>query len=363
MPRISDNTNGCRFRIHVTAAIVLFFVTPLVLGGDEPAAVWPLWDGHETVEQYAHRVNLPPTKTLDLGNGVKLETVLIPAGKFIMGTPEREKPAVGQTMAGISAGVLLALVMTLLIRAWKKHNRPQFSLAFMLLMTVVASIGVWGGVRWREALKRVDANDDEHPAHEVTLTNVFYMGKYTVTQEQYQQVMRWNPSQFKGYSNPVETVSWDETQDFCKNLTHQTKQPVRLPTEAEWEYSCRAGTRSTYYSGDTDKDLDRVAWYDSNSKNTTHAVGQKEANGFGLYDMQGNVWQWCLDLYGEDYYGKSPAKDPGGPTQGHGYVMRGSSWGDARVCCRSAYRSWHTPEHRHDYHGFRVVVAPLSRTP
>ena len=146
-------------------------------------------------------------------------------------------------------------------------------------------------MRWNEALKHPDDFPIEHPAHPVTLTQPFYMGKYVVTQEQYQAVTGATPSTFKGNDNPVEQVSWDDAEAFCKKLSEQTKQAVRLPTEAEWEFACRAGTKTTYYSGDTDKDLDRVAWNDANSKNTTHPVGQKEANTFGLYDMHGNVWQ------------------------------------------------------------------------
>ena len=143
----------------------------------------------------------------------------------------------------------------------------------------------------------------------------FYMGKFAVTQGHYQAVTGQNPSQFKGRDNPVETVSWNDAQAFCKKLTSKQIQAVRLPTEAEWEFACRAGTRTRYYSGDTEADLALVAWYSAkNSKGTTHPVGQKEANTFGLYDMHGNVWQWCQDWYGEDYYGKSEAENPKGPA-------------------------------------------------
>ena len=126
-------------QIHLIAAIIVFFITPFVLVADAPA---PLWDGHESVADYAKRVNLPPTKTLDLGNNIKLDLVLIPAGKFIMGTPDPEKPAVGQTMVGISGGILFAFILLLLVRARMKRARLQFSMAFMLLLTFVASVGL-----------------------------------------------------------------------------------------------------------------------------------------------------------------------------------------------------------------------------
>ncbi len=209
----------------------------------------------------------------------------------------------------------------------------------------------------------MDDFENEHPTHAVLLTKPFYMGKFTVTQEQYQAVMGASPSNFKGKDNPVETVSWDDAQAFCKNLTEQTKETVRLPTEAEWEYGCRAGTASTYHSGDTEADLGRVAWYFGNSNNTTHPVGQKEANVFGLYDMHGNVWQWCQDWYGEDYYSKSPAENPEGPAQGAVRLLRGGSWAFFPGVCRSAFRDRRGPVIRGDFIGFRVVVAPASRTP
>ena len=134
-----------------------------------------------------------------------------------------------------------------------------------------------------------------------------------------------NPGKFKGKDNPVEWVSWDDAQAFCKKLSEQTKQSIRLPTEAEWEYSCRAGTKTTYHSGDSDKDLDRVAWYEVNSKRTIHPVGQKEPNTFGLYDMHGNVWQWCEDLWDEKYYSKSPTENPQSRDRGYFRSVRGGS--------------------------------------
>ena len=356
---------------------IVFVLAGSLSASELPTPAYPLWDGHESVADYAKRVNLSPTKTLDLGNNIKLELVLIPAGKFIMGTPAPEKPIVGQTMLGVSGGILFLALLLLLFRAWRKGHRPQFSLALMLVMMIVTSVGVWGGVRWHEALKVVD-REDEHPAHDVILTQPFYMGKFDITQEQYQHVMGTNHSHFKGKSNPVEAVSWDDAQDFCKKLIVQTKQSIRLPTEAEWEFSCRAGTRTTYHSGNTEADLDRVAWYGANSKGTTHPVGQKEPNTFDLYDMHGNVWQWCQDWYGKNYYSKSLTESPRGPAHGGwlvfrggswdfnaegSRVLRGGSWGFNAEGCRSASRDNCAPVLWYPVGGFRVVVAVPSFGP
>ena len=359
-------------------------IAPIVNQTQPPC---PLWDGHESVVVYAKKVNLPPVRNIDLGNGVKIETVLIPAGKFTMGTPEHEKPVVGQTILGISGGILLLLVLNILVRAWKKRKqpltsntekrigfRPQFSLGYLLLMTFVASFCSMGGVRWYEALKHLGVYENERPAHEVTLTKTFYMSNYPVTQEQYQQVMGTNPSGFKGNKNPVETVSWDDAQEFCKKVTERMMASVpdpsplipdpclcRLPSEAEWEYACRAGTRTYYYSGDTKVDLKRVAWCYANSNMATHPVGEKEANAFGLYDMHGNVWQWCQDWYSK--YSSNPVTDPQGSAQGAYRVLRGGSWCDNPGGCRTARPGRYRPDLRIDFVGFRVVVVPASRTP
>ncbi|HYF50612.1 MAG TPA: formylglycine-generating enzyme family protein [Planctomycetota bacterium] len=347
---------------------------------------YPLWDGQESVADYAKRVSLPPTQTLDLGNGVKMELVLIPPGKFIMGTPEplpvdedafHKKIGSGQVLLALSAGALLVMLMVVLVRVICQRQRPRVSLGQLLAMTVAAGIALLSGMHWSESARGLDrakleykvakarfdsANPEETPAHPVTLTRPFYMGKYTVTQEQYQAVTGANRSRFKGNNHPVEMVSWDDAQDFCTILTEQSKQAIRLPTEGEWEYACRAGTTTIYHSGDADADLKSVAWYDGNSQGTTHPVGQKEANAFGLYDMHGNVWQWCQDWYEEDYYKRLESEDPQGPAKGSWRLLRGGSWDFPAWCCRSANRRKFDPVRRFGDHGFRVV-APASTTP
>jgi len=355
----------------------------------EPAdtkSSYPLWDGHETIEQYAKRTDLPPTKTLDLGNGVNLDLVLIPAGTFIMGTPEpkpvdedsfHKKIVLGQAAFAAGIGALLVMLAVVIIRAIRHRRRPQYSLGRFLLMIVAASVAVLGGMHWwfstkalaqaqaeyKAALARYQTSYDwEKPAHDVTLTKPFYMCQYEVTQEQYQQVMGVNPSHFKGVNLPVEQVSWDDATEFCKKLSEKTGQIMRLPTEAEWEYACRAGTMTTYYTGDTDADLDKAAWSFANSKNTTHPVGQKAANAWGLHDMHGNVWEWCQDWF--DQYKPEAAVDPQGPPQGDYRVLRGGCWAHAPAHCRSARRFGFHPGYRSASVGFRVVVGcGSSRTP
>jgi formylglycine-generating enzyme required for sulfatase activity len=189
---------------------------------------------------------------------------------------------------------------------------------------------------------------EDSTAHRVKLTKGFWMGKYEVTQEQYEAVVGSNPSYFKGANNPVEQVSWHDAVAFCNKVGG------RLPTEAEWEYACRAGTTTKYHSGDTDSDLARVAWYDGNSGNTTHAVGGKQANAWGLHDMHGNVWEWCADWYGD--YPKGDVTDPVGPSSGSRRVLRGGSWLNTASYCRSAHRGRTYPSNCNYYCGVRVVV-------
>jgi hypothetical protein len=339
----------------------------------------PLWDGHESVAAYAQRAGLPPTKQIDLGNGVTLDLVLIPAGQFIMGTPEPNKPEItvysGQVLIGIGAVFALALLVFLLFRK-SSGRRFSFSLRGLLAFSLACSVIVWGGTRWYQALAQIREYDaamaryaaaeaNEKPGHPVLISKAFYMGKYVVTQAQYEALIGANPSQFKGAQLPVETVSWNDAKAYCEKLNALLAahaQEARLPTEAEWEYACRAGTRTRFYSGDDDSDLDAVAWYDKNSGGKTHPVGGKKANVFGLYDMHGNVWQWCQDAYAENYE-KLGATDPNKDAPGAARVLRGGSWDGDPEYCRSSYRGGDFPVFRIFNFGFRVVVVPSSRTP
>ena len=198
-------------------------------------------------------------------------------------------------------------------------------------------------------------------AHEVTLTQPFYLSVYEVTQEQYERVMGKNPSNFKGPQNPVEEVSWDDAVEFCRKLSELPEEKAagrvyRLPTEAEWEYACRAGTTTKYSFGDSESELGEYGWFDKNSDRKTHPVGQKQPNKWGLYDMHGNVWEWCSDWYGG--YPKSAVTDPVGGSTGSARVFRGGSWSCGAAGCRSANRAGSDPSYRGDYVGFRVALSP-----
>jgi formylglycine-generating enzyme required for sulfatase activity len=239
----------------------------------------------------ARKVGVPVAKELDLGGGVTIKLVLIPAGKFMMGSPDSEQ------------------------------GRSKF----------------------------------EGPQHEVALSKPFYVGVTEVAQAQYQAVMGTNPSNFKGETNPVEMVSWTEATAFCKKLSEKSRHAVRLPTEAEWEYACRAGTATAFSFGDSDGALGDYAWYISNSSNTTHPVGQKKPNAWGLYDMHGNVWEWCADWYGD--YPKGAVTDPQGAASGTYRVLRGGSWSHGAGDCRAARRYDGYPGTPRRSCGFRVVVS------
>jgi formylglycine-generating enzyme required for sulfatase activity len=333
----------------------------LALPAHAAESTFPLWDNSESIAEYAKRANLPPTKTLDVGNGVKLELVLIPAGKFLMGTPEPESTWIGGTILGTAGLLALVLLAVLMVPAIRQRRRPQFSLRWLILLVAVLGVAQYGGFRWwRAAEARKSYYADEGPAHEVTLSRPYYMGKYEVTQEQYQQVTGTNPSNFKGRDLPVETVSWDEAQAFSKKIGEQTGESVRLASEAEWEYACRAGARTRFCSGDADADLESVAWYGANSSGKTHPVGGKASNAWGVHDMHGNVWEWCEDWHGN--YGAEATTDPQGPTEGADRVLRGGSWFTPPRNCRSAYRNWLNPDSGDFNVGFRVVWL-VPRTP
>ncbi|MBE9214976.1 formylglycine-generating enzyme family protein [Plectonema cf. radiosum LEGE 06105] len=242
----------------------------------------------------------------DLGNGVFLEMVKIPGGSFLMGSPENE-------------------------------------------------------------LKRLDR---ESPQHKVTI-QPFFMGKFQVTQEQYQAIMGENPSHFQGKKKPVESVSWNNVVEFCDKISKRTGKTYRLPSEAEWEYGCRAGTTTPFHFGETiSTDL---ANYDGNYtygsgakgeyKKQTTDVGSFPANAFGLYDMHGNVWEWCQDIWHENYNGApidgTPWLDDG---NNNSRVLRGGSWLTTPETCRSADRTSDNPDVHYDYLGFRVVCGVAPRT-
>jgi formylglycine-generating enzyme required for sulfatase activity len=235
----------------------------------------------------AQEVKPGKAEVIDLGKDVKLEMVLVPAGKFKMGSPVSD------------------------VR--RKTNETQ---------------------------------------HEVTLTKPFYMGKYEVTQEEWQAVMGKNPSiRTKGARLPVTDVSWNDCQEFIKKLNANTKGGYRLPTEAEWEYACRAGTTTAYSFGDNI--TPKEANYSDSKIFKPVAVGSYQPNAFGLYDMHGNVWEWCEDWYGD--YPTGAVIDPKGPAMGEKRVLRGGSFTDNGSWARASYRFVISPTFRSDFRGFRLA--------
>jgi formylglycine-generating enzyme required for sulfatase activity/tRNA A-37 threonylcarbamoyl transferase component Bud32 len=200
--------------------------------------------------------------------------------------------------------------------------------------------------------------DDEKPAHTVSLSS-FSIGKYEVTQAQWRAVMGDNPSDFSGCDRcPVEQVSWDDVQKFISKLNQLTGKRYRLPTEAEWEYAARGGSRSNGYQYSGSNNIGSVAWYEGNGGNKTHTVGSKSPNELGIYDMTGNVWEWCSDWYDANYYKSSPSSNPKGPSSGNGRVLRGGSWYFDAEYCRVANRYYSTPSARYYSIGFRLLLVP-----
>ena len=250
----------------------------------------------------AKALGVPVEQDIDLGNNVKLTLVLIPAGEFLMGHPD--KPTTEQL------------------------------------------IKLYGG--------KAEEYERERPQHRVRLTRPFWLGNTEVTQAQWEAVMGDNPSKFKPRpQNPVEQVNWNDCQGFLQKLSARVKKPFRLPTEAEWEYACRAGAPTEFYFGDDGASLSDYAWCPRNAAGTTQQVGRKKPNAWGLHDMAGNVWEWCEDWYAP--YDKEPQKDPKGPPSAPARVYRGGSWlNGALNPFRCAARAFEAPSDRNYRRGFRA---------
>jgi formylglycine-generating enzyme required for sulfatase activity len=200
------------------------------------------------------------------------------------------------------------------------------------------------------------AEDHETPVHRVDFSKPIWMGRYAVTQSQWSAVMNGNPSGFKDDHRPVETVSWNDVQVFIEALnSREHMDGYRLPTEAEWEYAARSGSDSAYTFGSEAAGLDQYAWYGKNAQQQTHPVGQLNPNAWGLYDMHGNVHEWCHDWFDREYYSRSPSEAPGGPAQGLAKSLRGGDWGSGEWYCRCASRSLSSPDRRSNRVGFRLV--------
>lgn len=204
-------------------------------------------------------------------------------------------------------------------------------------------------------------SEDEQPVHTVTVKG-FSIAAMPVTQAQYQTIMGDNPSRFQGPDHPVESVSWDQAVEFCRRLSQRTGHQYALPSEAQWEYACRAGSRGRYCFGDDERQLADYAWYVENAKNSTQPVGRKNPNAWGLYDMHGNVWEWMQDDWHESYKGAPADGDAwtDSPERGSPRVFRGGSWSYPAVYCRCSCRRGDPPAYRDGRLGFRVVLVPSS---
>ena len=257
-------------------------------------------------------------EVIDLGKDVKLEMVLVPAGKFKMGFTKKE----------------LECFKVDFQEEFKKKIKKELGEEEMESVEVFMSL--------------------QGKQHEVTLTKPFYMGKHEVTQEQWESVMGNNPSDTKGAKLPVTDVSWNDCQEFINKLNTKTSGGYRLPTEAEWEYACRAGTTTLYSYGD------KITPKDANLRGSEIgkpvAVGSYKPNAFGLYDMHGNIWEWCEDWYGE--YPAGAVTDPKGPAMGECRMLRGGSFYSNVLLVRSSNRSDDALSNRSDSLGFRLVKTP-----
>jgi formylglycine-generating enzyme required for sulfatase activity len=334
-PTMADLQNGFRVVLSVWRPEQSTAKAPSVKTASgaaaAPSLAAPAFDAVQArkhQEQWAQHLGAAAQFT----NSVGMKLVLIPPGEFDMGsTPEEINRLLGEIAA-------------------KKQDR------------------------WYAELTQGEA-----PRHRVCITRPFYMGVYEVTQAEYERVMGYNPSEFsskgkgaaatKGEDTgrlPVESVSWDDAADFCRSLSalpeeKSNRRVYRLPTEAEWEYANKAGTTGPRPWDEAA--LGKEAWFQSNSSTKTHSVGMKRANAWGLYDMLGNVSEWCSDWVGEDYYAKSPFADPTGPSFGQGRAVRGGGFGFPAISCRCTYRYRYAPEWFSWYSGFRVVLTEWSTAP
>jgi len=199
-----------------------------------------------------------------------------------------------------------------------------------------------------------EVHEDERPVHQVKIENSFWLGTTEVTQAQWQTLMKDNPSKVQGPNLPVSDVSWKDCQRFLLRLNERLKDKVaRLPNEAEWEFACRAGSSSKWSSGDLEDALAEYAWFEPNSAGHAHEVAERKPNSWGLFDMHGNLWEWCEDYYGP-YLGRDAA--PGEPAAARFRCVRGGSWADKSKNCRSALRYQASPDDKDEFIGFRVLL-------
>jgi len=269
----------------------------------------------------------------------------------------------------------LLMLMVLLGLCCKKSEEPISGCTAPEVVTTKSGLEMVLVPAGRFEMGSHSGQTDQSPVHTVWV-GAFLMARYETTQEQYGRLVLGNPSHFKGPDRPVEQVSWADAALYCNKLSgaeglepcynEETAEcnfeadGYRLPTEAEWEYACRAGTNGPYHFGGDARRLKQYAWFAGNSSNKTHAVGQKKPNPWGLFDLHGNVAEWCNDVYDKDYYKVSPEKNPRGPAEGEKYVLRGGAWNSSSQACRPAGRVGEDPGFQdacfaRDAIGFRCV--------
>ncbi|MFO0011431.1 MAG: formylglycine-generating enzyme family protein [Planctomycetota bacterium] len=263
-------------------------------------------------------------------------------------------------MRGLLACFIVLLVSIVALAQEAKEITNSIGMKLVLIPKGTFQMGSPRGEERRE---------NKEQQHQVTISNDYYLGVTEVTQGQYEKVMGTNPSYFQkrfiresdSSMYPVERVLWEDAVEFCKKLSDLPEEKkagrvYRLPTEAEWEYACRAGSTTAFHFGESPEQLGDYAWYFDNSGYCTHPVALKKPNAWGLYDMHGNVWEWCSDWY--DEYPKGTVSDPTGPKEGSSRVNRGGSWFYEAANCRSAFRLRGNPSFRSDYNGFRLALSP-----
>ncbi|MGC4073314.1 MAG: formylglycine-generating enzyme family protein [Nibricoccus sp.] len=266
-----------------------------------------------------------------------------------------------------SAGWLFLIVLTLALRG-QTGEAEKAALQSPLPATQTLDLG--DGVTMNFALiprgtfwmgSNEEAGDgDESPEHKVGISQPFYLGTCEVTQAQWEKIMGANPSRFRGELLPVDTVSWNDAQRFLAALSKKTGRTCMLPTEAQWEYACRAGTRAPWSFGAQPGAAADFAWGAENAEGATHPVGLKKPNPWGLHDMHGNVWEWCADWYEKHTYSKTADVDPKGPVSGDGRILRGGAWGDEPDGMRSAVRNCNGPDGANHGIGLRVLLIATS---
>lgn len=343
----------------------------------DEAHSWRVWDGQETVEAYALHEGLKSTLTIRLGSKVEIPMVLIPAGKFVMGSSPPKHPSdaawIEHVLWILAAGLLILLVVRPGYDAVRLRRRPQFSLKRLVLIflslsfVAYVSVRAWDlNERWNtythlEEQHRLTSNH-ERMAHLVTISQPFYMSKYEVTIEAYLQVGKKKLPEYYFTSvpvipanHPIDYCTKAEAEEFCAGVCCQfTAYTVCLPNEEQWEFACRAGTTTNYYTGDSESDLRRAGWYRKNNGGMVHPVGEKEPNFFGLYDMHGNVAEWCSNKF---YPYPGAWQNTPDPTS---EILRGGYYTNAMEerLCRSSSRTVVVPDS--GIGGIRLV-APVKK--